>query len=128
MKLSPAEEAKCMAMADRIDGKPVGAVEQIVADTISEMDFMRAVTDLAEANGWKWHHQTISKRSKEGWPDLVLLRHRCVVAELKVGSNTADAAQLSWLEAFQAAGIDAHLWYPNDMDEIRRILTTRRPA
>ncbi len=126
MRLLPELEAQCLAMADKVNGvAPLAPVP--VVDTIGEAAFQRAVTDLAEQHGWRWHHQQISKRSKSGWPDLVLVRHIVIVAELKVGGNQPTAAQCSWLDAFQSAGVDAYLWHPSDWPEIAKVLTEVRP-
>ncbi len=119
MKLPADLEAACLAMADKVNGAAP------VVDSIGEAAFQRAVTDLAEQHGWRWHHQQISKRSKSGWPDLVLVRHIVIVAELKVGKNGPTAAQSSWLDAFQAAGVDAYLWWPSDWPEVVKVLTTQ---
>jgi hypothetical protein len=94
-------------------------------EVADEAAFQKAVTDLFEENGWKWFHVNLPKRSKIGWPDLVLVKHRVVVAELKVGDNQPTAAQVGWLEAFQAAGVDSHCWRPSDWPEIVAIATEK---
>lgn len=45
---------------------------------------MQSVVDAARLNGWLVYHTHDSRRSAEGFPDLVMLRlSRMVVAELK---------------------------------------------
>lgn len=39
--------------------------------TASEADFQRFVTDALDLAGWSWHHETDSRKSKSGFPDLV---------------------------------------------------------
>lgn len=122
MRLPPELEERILAMPGVvIGGQTIEAPK--LHECHGEAAFQRAVTDLAEANGWKWHHHQISKRSKSGWPDLILVRHRVIVAELKVGTNKPTAPQLGWLEAFQAASVDAYLWYPQDWPAIVDVLT-----
>lgn len=71
--------------------------------TISERDFQRQITDLAEILGWKWAHFRPAQTSKgwrtpvagplgAGWPDLVLARgRRLIFAELKRdGANPTE--------------------------------------
>ena len=65
---------------------PIGAAKATVpmrihsASTVDELEwqFQQRVTDLAEANGWEWHHQRNSIGSRKGWPDLVLWRPECI--------------------------------------------------
>lgn len=94
-----------------------------VALETSEKAFQRAVTDEAERRGWKWHHQTISKRSKSGWPDLVLMRERIIFAELKSESGTLEAEQANWRDRIQLAGGEWYLWRPSMWCEIVEVLT-----
>lgn len=40
---------------------------------MNEADFQRRVTDYCDHLGLKWHHETDSRRSKAGFPDLVIV-------------------------------------------------------
>jgi hypothetical protein len=105
-----------------------------VRPTLSEAEFLRQVIDLAHLYRWrvahfrsgltrKGHWATAVQGDGVGFPDLLLIRGRRVVAaELKVGKNKPTAEQLAWLEAFQDAGIQNYLWYPSDWAEIERVL------
>ena len=92
-----------------------------------EREFQASVVNLAESCGWWCYHVYNARKSKAGWPDLVMLRERAIVAELKVPPNTATAAQLNCLDRFRRAGIAAYLWTPNDWPEIIRVLQRKEP-
>lgn len=89
---------------------------------MSEREFQSAVIAAAEDHGWWCYHVYNAKRSKAGWPDLVMLRDRLIVAELKVPPNVPTAAQLNCLERFRRAGIPAYVWTPADLAEIVQVL------
>jgi len=94
------------------------------AATISEEEFQAAVEDLARRNGWLVYHTRDSRKSKEGFPDVVALRAgRQVVAELKVGDNRPTAAQETWLEAWRLVpGAEVFVWRPTDWTTIEATL------
>ena len=78
-----------------------------------EAEFQAAVIQYAEINGWRWWHDTDSRRSKPGLLDLLLWRGpRHIVAELKVGSRTTTFEQCDYLAAAEAAGAEAVVWRP----------------
>lgn len=90
----------------------------------TEETFQATVLAFARLHGWLVYHTRDSRRSPEGFPDLVMTRaDRCVVAELKVGRNTTTAAQRRWLAAFAAVpGVAAFTWRPTDWAEIETVL------
>lgn len=92
---------------------------------LTEAQFQRKVIDLAKLLGWQIYHPRISQFSVAGWPDLVLVRDRVLFRELKndVGQTTPE--QDRWLASLTAAGADAGVWRPADMDLIRTVLQTR---
>lgn len=94
-----------------------------IALEISEKVFQRAVTDLMKRTGWKWHHQTISRKSAAGWPDLVACRERIIFIELKSETGTLEAEQANWRDRIIAAGGEWHLWSPSDWAKIVEVLT-----
>lgn len=65
----------------------------------------------------------------KGFPDLVLVRDRIVVAEIK-GSDRVKPEQRAWLDAFRLAGTEAYVWTPETWaaGEVERILRLRAPA
>ena len=101
---------------------------------ITEDEFMRQVLELAKLRGWRTAHFRPA-RTKTGWrtavsgdgkgfPDLILLRgNRMIVAELKVGNNTATPEQEAWIDAFaEVPGVLAFIWHPEDWPEIETVL------
>lgn len=100
-----------------------------------EERFQKEVMRLAKLNGWRSAHfrKSMTKRGNwvtavagdgKGFPDLVLVRERVIVVELKATTKPTDD-QLLWHEAFRAAGIDVYVWYPSDIDEVIAVLSTR---
>lgn len=86
---------------------------------------MQQVVTLARICGWATYHTRDSRRSDEGFPDLVLVhptRRVVVVAELKVGKNQPTGAQRAWLQMLAAAGVEAYRWWPTDWSEIEQVL------
>lgn len=75
--------------------------------------------ELAEALGWLVHHETDSRRTSEGWPDLVLVRGaEIIIAELKSEKGKVTVAQGVWLDRLAICGIETHVWRPSQMEEI----------
>lgn len=102
----------------------------------TEADLQAAVTELAEYLQWRWiHHRparteqgwrtAVSGSHAKGWPDLVLVRERLIVAELKGSWGRVTDEQQSWLDALRAAGVEAYLWGPKDWDQIEATLKRR---
>jgi hypothetical protein len=91
------------------------------ADQLTEEQFQQQVTDLCDQLRLKWHHETDSRRTTEGWLDLVICGPGGVIfAELKreKGSRTSKA-QLAWIKALEEAGAEVYLWRPSDLEAIR---------
>jgi hypothetical protein len=98
----------------------------------SEAEFQRAVTDLASVLGWRIFHprraQTGGRWSTPvgydgaGFPDLTLVRDRLVMAELKSERGQLTADQKVWVGMLADAGVEVHVWRPQDWDEIERTL------
>lgn len=92
---------------------------------ISEAEWQTAVLELAEMLGWSWHHETDSRRTKAGWPDLVLWRERIVFVELKKESGRVSPAQAAVLDGLAAAGGEVYVWRPSDLPAVQRVLSRR---
>ena len=100
----------------------------------SESQFQKCVIMIARAHGWRVAHfravpvrrpdgsvqwQVPVAADGEGFPDLELVRgKRLIKAELKVKGNTRTPAQVAWGDAYIAAGVEYHVWYPEDWSEI----------
>lgn len=102
--------------------------------TKPEESFQRAIMKFARLKGWRVaHFRPAMTRSGSwvtavagdgaGFPDLVLVRDRVIVAELKAGKNKVSLEQKRWLQAFEKAGIPAYTWWPHEWDEIEQVLS-----
>lgn len=93
---------------------------------------------MARQLGWRVAHfppvvtergwRTPVAADGKGFPDLVLVRDRVVVAEIK-GTDRLSREQRQWLDAFRLAGIAAHVWTPSDWRSgaVERVLRARGP-
>lgn len=127
IRASRADAEKVLASARTAVGvNPAALGVADVPSDPSEKEFQAAVVREADRRGWSLcYHTKDSRRSEPGFPDLVLGRFRdgrLLVAELKVGKNTATPEQEAWLAMFRAAGVEAHLWRPEDWERIRKTL------
>lgn len=105
----------------------------MTALAVTEAAFTAQVLDAARIFRWRTAHFRPA-RTATGWrtpvagdgvgfPDLVLLRGpRLVVAELKSAHGTLGPGQQEWLDAFQAAGAEIHIWRPGDLDYAIEVL------
>lgn len=111
MRLNPDIERKCLELA--------GVVRLA---TLTEKEFQAEVVKVAKRAAWMVYHTHNSRRSEPGFPDLVLIRERLVVAELKVGDGKLTAAQANWLDSFRSAGVETYEWRPEDWGTILDVL------
>jgi hypothetical protein len=93
---------------------------------MSEAQLQNAVIKTAKLLGWRTAHfrpgmtrrgnwVTAVQGDGAGFPDLIMLRQdRCLAIELKAAGNKPAPAQIAWLEAFAAAGVEADVWDVND--------------
>lgn len=105
----------------------------------SERQFQTAVVEYAEHLRWLAYHTFDSRRSKPGFPDLVLLRPpRLIIAELKTEKGRVKPDQREWLDGLAEIATDAiylgpdgvcpirpvevHVWRPSDWPEIGQVL------
>lgn len=90
----------------------------------TEKEWQLAVNQLLALHGWRSYHTFDSRRSSEGFPDVIALKPpRMLAVELKTDKGKPTQAQLDWLNAF--AGVDqveAHIWVPRGLDAIMEIL------
>jgi len=91
---------------------------------MTEKEFLQQVRDLAKLCGWLVYHTHDSRRSPEGFPDLVLVRNdKVIFAELKSKKGRTTSAQEMWLKALEKVpGVDVYLWRPSDWDRIVDVL------
>jgi hypothetical protein len=84
----------------------------------------KAIIALARTLGWRVAH-TPPVKTEHGWrtaiaadgrgfPDLLFLRERIFVAEVKGDGDALTADQKMWLSAFRLAGVEAFVWGPKE--------------
>ena len=102
----------------------------------SESAFQAQVCNLASYLGWHWYHAPDNRpiRTRDGrvrkqhvvpgFPDLIMLRGAEIMAvELKAQGGRISRDQNTWLARFIAAGVETHIWFPADWDEVRERLS-----
>lgn len=99
--------------------------------------WMNTVIDTARMFGWRVAHfrpMFDAKRKRwltpvaadgKGWPDLVLVRDRLIVAELKSGTGVVTKEQRVWLGALQRAGVECYVWHDSDFEGVVAALRRR---
>jgi hypothetical protein len=86
-------------------------------DDSQESYLLRTVRNAAIALGWRVYHTHDSRKSEEGFPDLVLTRRtRLVFAELKSPTGKTTPAQDAWMDALRQTGQEVYLWRLADWD------------
>lgn len=90
-----------------------------------EADFQARVMKIAKAHGYLCYHTHDSRKSQEGFPDLVLTKPgRLLFLELK-STTKLDHDQETWLAVLgkSVPGVVAGCFYPEQYDEIVTLLT-----
>lgn len=109
-----------------------------VTQPLKGRELQKAIIEMARRLGWKvahvppvettrgWRTPTLGPEGR-GFPDLILVRDRVIVAEIKGDTDRLKPEQRDWLSAFRMAGIAAHVWTPESWrsGEVERILTAR---
>lgn len=84
---------------------------------IRERDLQDGIMELAATLGFLAYHTHDSRRSPQGFPDLLLVhgpRRRTIYAELKGMRGHVTEAQGLWLYTLARAGNHVYLWTPVD--------------
>ena len=95
---------------------------------IDEKTFTGQVRGYAEMMGWLVYHCHDSRRSPQGFPDLVLVRNpKVVFVELKTQTGRMTAPQRIWRHTLEGVAHDGntvayYLWRPSDWEEIAKVL------
>ena len=91
------------------------------AAPVSEQAFMAAIVRLAKQQQYLVYHTYTSKRSPEGFPDLICARagSPLLAIELKTDTGQVTPAQDAWLAALgQCTGVVSEIWRPARLQEI----------
>lgn len=112
-------------------------VKRLDALTETEAEFQSAVIAYAQLRGYRVAHfrkvrvqrkngsvywETPVAADGKGFLDLELVRDRLVKVELKVRPNTTTPEQEEWLAWYKRAGVEAHVFYPEDWSRIEEVL------
>ena len=92
---------------------------------ITEAQFQKSVTLVAEEAGWFVYHDYDSRRSSPGFPDLTMVSEdgRIIFAELKSQKGRVKKEQQAWLDRLgENPGVEVYLWRPSDLDFINKTL------
>lgn len=97
--------------------------------TLSELAFQQRITDYCDWLHLTWHHETDSRRSRAGFPDLVIVGPGGLLfAELKADRGRLRPDQARWIATLAAAGAEVHVWRPNNWPDIQnRLKELARP-
>ena len=89
-------------------------------NTMTEKALMQAIRDAAGPLGYLTYHTYDSRRSEEGFPDLVIVkRGNLFFFETKTATGRVRPAQLNWLEELQNGQVlSARLVRPADLDDV----------
>lgn len=109
---------------------------------ITEKDFINSLITttrrqicLCDALGWQTAHfrpamlkdgtwRTAGQGDAKGFPDLVLVKPpRLIFSECKTDVGKLTEEQLGWLDVLSQCHTEVYLWRPEDLDEIKEILT-----
>lgn len=105
------------------------------APAAPEKDFLAAVIELAQMQGWLVMHQRPARTSSgwrtaisgdAGFPDLVLCHPpRLVILELKSQAGRVGIHQQVWLDALARCGVQAQVLRPSDWATLETTLRRR---
>jgi hypothetical protein len=92
--------------------------QERAARQLSERDFQKAYVAVLRALGFLVEHHYDSRFSDpgtKGAPDLKIVGHGDhFVVELKRWDGVVSDEQVMWLEAYEAAGVPAYVYRPQD--------------
>ncbi len=90
---------------------------------MTEAQWQRRITDLCNLLGLKWHHETDSRKSKKGFPDLVIVGPGgTLFAELKSDTGRVSAEQREWIERLNDSGAECWVWRPSQWNVVEHRL------
>jgi hypothetical protein len=86
---------------------------------VTEKELQSMIVQAANHLGWLVYHTYDSRRSPEGFPDLLLVKDDvCLVYECKTEKGRLGPMQQAWIDAFNTAGIPARIVRPADLDDV----------
>jgi hypothetical protein len=92
---------------------------------VSEADLQQAIVSAARKLGYLYYHTFDSRRSTEGFPDLVLVhdgKKRVVWIECKSETGVVSIYQTAWHDSLAKCDAEIYVVRPVNLDEIIEIL------
>jgi hypothetical protein len=94
---------------------------------VNGRELQRAVIELARRLGWRVAHfppvpcsgswRTPVAADGKGFLDLILLRERLLVVEVKGDNDRLRREQKEWISAWRLAGFEPKVWTPAGWDD-----------
>jgi VRR-NUC domain-containing protein len=99
----------------------------VPASAMAEKRFQAQLLQVARLAGWIAYHTFESRKSPEGFPDLILVRPEpgrgpVYAWELKTARGKVTMPQQLWLGALDGKRVDARLVRPSDFEDLVRLL------
>ena len=87
---------------------------------MKEIELQRTVEFMCRNMGFLYYHNPDSRRAVKGFPDLIIVgRSGVLYRELKDNAGWKTSEQTRWLYSLVAAGQNASVWQPSDLDSGR---------
>jgi VRR-NUC domain-containing protein len=123
MRLTEAEYAHLLALGTV---RPLEG-HRSLGETVPEKRFMAQILQVARPAGWIAYHTFDSRRSPEGFPDVILVRPEpgrgpVYAWELKTARGKLSMAQHMWINALDGKTISAAVVRPADFADLVRLL------
>lgn len=100
--------------------------QRIHDESISEYQLQIMLMETGLNVGWLIHHETDSRKSYPGFPDLVCVhpRYGIVYIELKAERGYLDQDQYDWRDYLVSAGANYYVFRPRDRHVATAMLET----
>lgn len=86
---------------------------------MNESEWQKRVTETCNLLSLLWHHETDSRKSKAGFPDLCIVGPKGLLfLELKAPKGKVSPQQQAWIDHLAAAGAHAYVARPADWDRV----------
>lgn len=94
---------------------------------MTEAEYQDLITQLCDVLGLLYHHETDSRKSPKGFPDLCIVGAEgqgVLFLELKGDRKGAKASpdQVKWIDRLQKSGVRAYVVYPKDWEIVQDLL------
>lgn len=113
-------------------GVKENALQRLIVAKARRMHWLVAHFHTVEAvipnTGGRTHWITPVAADGKGFPDLILLRDRILVVEVKGTGGKLRPDQIKWLSAFRLVpGVEVHVWSPKEWEAgtVEEVLTRR---